>query len=402
MSDITNERLHFLYRNDSDYWNNKYQTENISKNKFSLLSQLTYGEYTWYFDNDFIDQASEDKIDLIFAPTPLVQDFYYTNAISGGTYSSSTKIISTAYQEAFDNTTGNITKSPLNSFAPRILFYNGLIPCDSWGMYDYNLSVNKSLYVAFIDEYSANTSMYSGFTDFPHNTLNVYPYAGHLDNPYTPNQDLNFNFPAEYFYSRTAVTTNNLFNQYWFDAVQQMDDPSAKLMTAYFYLTTVDIQSLSFRNIIYLDGSYWIINQIMDYSPLDDGLTQVELLKLINYNQTKNDVTAKQQTINVQANSKRYKSLGGNSHNDSIIGAINTAALQPPTRNIITGTFNSIDPSSNGNIIVGDVNYIQPNTKNALIVGSGSGLDSNTVIQSGGINSRNVNMIGSTGVISHN
>lgn len=61
MSDLTSKKLHFLYRNDSDYWNDKYQKENLSTNRFSLLSQLTYGELTYYFDNDFIDQHSECK-----------------------------------------------------------------------------------------------------------------------------------------------------------------------------------------------------------------------------------------------------------------------------------------------------------------------------------------------------
>lgn len=48
-------------------------------------------------------------------------------------------------------------------------------------------------------------------------------------------------------------------------------------------LTEQDIALRPLDKKIYLDGAWWLINQIIDFNPLNDDPTQVELIKLVNY-----------------------------------------------------------------------------------------------------------------------
>jgi hypothetical protein len=42
-----------------------------------------------------------------------------------------------------------------------------------------------------------------------------------------------------------------------------------------------DIYGLDFSKLIYINGSLWRINKIMDYNPMDLNTTKVEFLKVI-------------------------------------------------------------------------------------------------------------------------
>jgi hypothetical protein len=58
-------------------------------------------------------------------------------------------------------------------------------------------------------------------------------------------------------------------------------------LIAYFNLDNVDIENLDFRNLVYLDypaevKGYYLIESVIDYNPLTDGLTKVSLFKFEN------------------------------------------------------------------------------------------------------------------------
>jgi len=56
-------------------------------------------------------------------------------------------------------------------------------------------------------------------------------------------------------------------------------------LEANFYLTPRDIQDFDFRDIIFIDNSYYRVNKIIDYNPiLNDKTTKVELYKLDSIN----------------------------------------------------------------------------------------------------------------------
>jgi hypothetical protein len=52
-----------------------------------------------------------------------------------------------------------------------------------------------------------------------------------------------------------------------------------RIRTAYFRLTMSDMILIDLRKLVYIDGSYWRVNKIIDYSPAKNELTKVELVQ---------------------------------------------------------------------------------------------------------------------------
>jgi hypothetical protein len=51
-------------------------------------------------------------------------------------------------------------------------------------------------------------------------------------------------------------------------------------MVAYFNLTSEDIRTIDFRDSYFVDCAYYRLNKIMDYNPIGNTLTKVELIKI--------------------------------------------------------------------------------------------------------------------------
>lgn len=129
----------------------------------------------------------------------------------------------------------------------------------------------------------------AGFFVFETNPFDKYPYAGTLDNPYTPTLDILFGIPREVYYSTNTETNTiyqytdgNLFNTYWKNFVDTYTDKDAKKIVAYLQLTPVDMNNLDFRKLIYINGVLFYLLSVTDYKPNNDESTKVELLKVLN------------------------------------------------------------------------------------------------------------------------
>jgi hypothetical protein len=117
---------------------------------------------------------------------------------------------------------------------------------------------------------------------FPITNQATYNYAGMADDPYNPNVTLDWDNPLKlfYLYPNQSYSNNNLFNRGYSKLIQELTDPDSKIVKCWLYLNARDIMKLSFRNIIYIDNTYYFLNQIISYNPNDRKSTQVELLKL--------------------------------------------------------------------------------------------------------------------------
>ena len=223
LSEVNSREYVYTYKEDKDYYNDLYTKETNQR----------YGEYSEIIINDF--QKGTNTLELIFAPTPMVGS------------STSSRVVAN-----FTSVDSSGVATPRESVI-RLLYYGGVKSCDDW----------------------AYNSLLSG-----NSIETTYPYAGHLDDPYAPTLDLNFGIVAQTFFIANYFTTNNLFNQYYSKFFEEVTDKDSKLITALFRLTPKDIFILSFRNFIYLDGTYYILNKVIDYDYLQNDLTKVELLKV--------------------------------------------------------------------------------------------------------------------------
>lgn len=216
----------FEDKKDSDVKNKLHQdtTEEI------------YGRYKVDIANDFI--KNERKITTIFSPTPLVSEETKNDRV----------ISSIAFEDSNRNKTdakGNI----------RLLYWGGLKATDKvWNL-----------------ETSSKSS---------------YPYAGHLDNPYAPTFDLNWGVPRKLFYdfsyggSDVVVYPNaNCYNTFWKNYIEEITSKDSKLLTCYVSLRPADYADYNFRQSYYIDGEYWRLIKIVDYSPTSYTSTKCIFLK---------------------------------------------------------------------------------------------------------------------------
>ena len=227
LAELQNKEMLFSYKADKDLYN-----ENYTK---SIDGEEIYGQKKIEFDNQFVKGTK--KVKSIFSPTPLI-------------YSSPNEEMIIPFLNA-----------GVDDVNIRTLYYGGWI----------NTLNSKTWVLNSIDSGVPTTTTY-----------NTYPYAGHFDDPITPTVDINFGVNSYHYYNELVATpNNNLYNRYWNNTVNQIAE--GKLITSKFHLTEVDISFIRFNlnARIFVKDSYYHINKIVDYNPLGDGLTRVELIKII-------------------------------------------------------------------------------------------------------------------------
>jgi hypothetical protein len=223
MGNLNARIFEYKYKEDSDFYNESY------KKKFNQ----NYADRQ--FDTGF--QFSNDKqtTDIIFASSPLIK------------YENNDKYVVPIYKKSNELSAEDRMDSNI-----RILF-----------------SKKKSA-----NSWNIKTS--SG--DFAKTS---YGYAGHLDDPITPTQDLNFGAPSEVYFTAGTYPSTNLFNIFWSGYIAQIADKDSKILRCYVYLKPIDIAQLDFANPIFIDGVRFRLNKITDYDYTNNELVQVELLKII-------------------------------------------------------------------------------------------------------------------------
>lgn len=229
MSEINSKYYEFTYRDDSDYFNDLY------KKRYNK----SYGAHIYDSEFEFASQTS--KLDLIFAPTPLVG------------YAGEDKIYPTIFKRSGSETTP--VEEQIDSVI-RIMQSKKITGVASW-------------------QIKNGDTVLTSVTD--------YGYAGHFDNPDNPGNDLNFGLPEELFFVlSTGDLTKTQFNVYWSTYMAEITDKDSKLVTARFYLTTKDIFELDFSKYVFVDGVLFRLNKIKDYNATLPSDCVVELLKVIN------------------------------------------------------------------------------------------------------------------------
>jgi len=77
----------------------------------------------------------------------------------------------------------------------------------------------------------------------------------------------------------TAYTVGNgLYHTYYKNMIEMIKE-NPRIRTVAINLNAKDIVNLDLRKLVYIDGTYWKINKIIDYSPAAIKTTKVELLK---------------------------------------------------------------------------------------------------------------------------
>ena len=213
-------------KSDSDYFNRLYQ-DNWKRN---------FGYSETVIENQFL--LNENKIEIAFSSTPLV-----SKLCAYGDY----LIIPHIYKKQANTI-------ELQSSNTRILIDGGMIN-GRWNLVDSTGS----------------------------NYQTTYPYAGTLDNPYTPTFDLNFGLPNEIYINTSLVIAYplvNLTSVYWKPFIDRISDKNSKILKAYINLDEIDIKLFDFREPVLIDGVMYTVNLIDSFELTDPKSQLVEFLKL--------------------------------------------------------------------------------------------------------------------------
>jgi len=227
MSEFTARYYDYKYKQDNDFYAENY------RKKFNE----GYGDFIYDSENEFVKEV--DATELVFAGTVLYRK------------TATDKIYSSIYKLSNENTKEDKMDSVI-----RILQAKKITGVTSWSIRN---GVGGSVIASYSD----------------------YGYAGHLDDPYNPKADINWGVTKEVYYNPTSVTAANLFNGYWSEYIAEITDKDSKLLTCSLKLNEVDIYNLDFSKLIYIDGSLWRLNKVLDYNPMDFNVTKVELIKVI-------------------------------------------------------------------------------------------------------------------------
>lgn len=226
LSEMNSRFYEFKYKQDNDYYNEEYR-KRYNEN---------YGDRIYDSEFEFAEEKSTAQI--IFSGTPLVG------------YAGEDKVYSTIFKRS-----GTVEENIDSNI--RILQTKKITGVSSWDIMD------------------AGTVLGS---------YTVYGYAGHLDDPDAPTNDVNFGVPKELFFTlASGDLTVNQFSVYWSSYLAEITDKDSKLLTANLVLNSKDIHNLDFSKLIWIDGGLFRLNKLEDWNANDSvAECKGELLKVIN------------------------------------------------------------------------------------------------------------------------
>jgi hypothetical protein len=229
MSELNAKIYKFKFKSDSDYFNELYRKR----------YNEGYGDRT--YDSQFEFTEQEKAFEIVFSASPLVG------------YGGEQKVYSTIFKRT----------GPDNAPVEENV--------------DSNIRILQTKKITGIAPWNITTN--AGATVL--STLTKYGYAGHLDDPTIPVNDLNFGATKELFFILSGGNlSSNQFNVYWSNYMSEITDKNSKLVIGNFYLTNKDILNLDFSKYIYVDGIAFRLNEIKDYDATTPNDCVVELLKV--------------------------------------------------------------------------------------------------------------------------
>jgi hypothetical protein len=225
MSELNARYFHYKFKQDNDFYNENY---------FKKYNE-SYGDRIYDTDYDFSKET--ESLSVIFAPSVLYQK------------TGTDKIYPAIYKVSDNNTKENSMDSVIRIMqAAKIT-----------GRTSHNI-LNG---VTVVD------------------TITIYGYGGHLDNPFTPTNDINFGVPFEIQFSASTYPSTNVFNAYHSEYIAEITSKDSKLLTCSALLDTVDIMNLDFSKFYWIDGILFRLNKVDGFNPMEYKTTKISLLKVI-------------------------------------------------------------------------------------------------------------------------
>jgi hypothetical protein len=225
MSELNARYFQYKYKTDNDFYNENY------------TKKYSEGYADRIYDTEFDFAKDTETTDIIFAPSVLFQQ------------TGTDKIYPAIYKLSNNNTKEDAMDSVI-----RIMQVKKITGVASWNIMNLGTVLSSPT---------------------------AYGYAGHLDDPTSPANDINFGAPKELSFTPASYPTTNLFNAYHSDYIAEITDKNSKLLTCSALLNTIDILNLDFSKYIWIDGVLFRLNKVDGFNPMEYNTTKISLLKVI-------------------------------------------------------------------------------------------------------------------------
>lgn len=150
------------------------------------------------------------------------------------------------------------------------------------------------------------------------------------DNITSPTVAIRFDLaPSELYYTTSTLTNATLYGKFWAKYIDEITDKDSKMVICNMALTALDIANFRFTDNIFVDGHFFRVNKIVDFNPLSDGLTKVELLKIKSFAPLQEDVITTYES---------YLSFGLVDGSKDEVRAVGATSFY----NVIEGSFNNV------------------------------------------------------------
>lgn len=354
-TDLMSKTVNFKYKDVSNYLRNIYK--NIKKDAAD-----EYGDYHIIFDNEFVI----DKIDIEISELGLIPigPLFDNALVTAGVWPN---IKDPNYQD-FD----------INLYHKYYeeMIVGRVVDGDEKGPNvptDGNVKTNVGPFIAFFSkayfyDYLASDPNNPNLIRYKVNStsFDYLPSAGHMLNPKTGQgnsalfDDLSFSQVDPYFYSEhhSAHTGKNIYNIFWKRYIDAINHKDSRLATMYFKLEAIDMFNLSLADHIYVIDTWYIINKIIDWNPINK-ITKVELLKI--------DMTTAFDAPIISLLTPNTAPTGSMPSNSIILGLNNSVV---DNNNLVIGNGNSLLPGASYDTVNGNNNQIAPRAVNVNITGS--------------------------------
>ena len=225
MSEINARYYNYKFKADNDYYGENYRKKYTEG----------YGDFIYDTEFDFVKET--DTLEVIFAASVLYQA------------TGQDKVFPAIYKKSNTNSSEDRMDSII-----RIMQVKKITGVNSWSIM--NGATNLGSYTS-------------------------YGYAGHLDDPINPQNDINFGAPKELQFSPSTYPFVNIFNAYHSPYLAEITSKDSKLLTCYGLLDIVDIFNLDFSKYIWIDGVLFRLNKVENFNPMEYNTTKLSFLKVI-------------------------------------------------------------------------------------------------------------------------
>ena len=257
-----NERISFQYKNDGSdglmrYINDSFKEAGNEYNFYNYFEELgeNYNKGMTKFENPVFSSTWNDwdvSVKNLTDSPPLVPVINKAESLYG-------------WDLLYMNRWDIQRPDKMYKYNPRILLYQGYVLSPNDANLTTGWQYSPSPTSGFVQD---DKTPRATFVDWDNDSGNRFTNLSFNDEIIQP--------PT----TSTSTTVEGLYSVYWKKMIEQLK-ANPRIRTMHINLNSSDIATLDLSKLVYINGSYWRINKVVDYAPLKNTTTKVEFIQWI-------------------------------------------------------------------------------------------------------------------------